>query len=173
MAAGDLYDAASELLDACVLILDAEAPLGAPATTFVSPGEPADDCDMLTVRVQNLGEEGTSPAGIGDAGHRHRWQRINQATFVIRVIRCVPTSRGDGTPETPAEMAAAAGNLYADGWSLWNGLMQLRRDSGLLNGYCSAVYFESAVVVPLLGFVGGWEITLRADLNGYRTTLGT
>jgi hypothetical protein len=168
MAADDLYLAASELLDACVLILDAET-TGAPTTRYVTPGEPADDCDMLTVNVDMLSEQDT----IGVAGQRHRFRRVNEATFVVRLVRCVPTSRSGGAPETPEQLEASAAMLLADIWALWNGLMRMKRDDILLNSFCSELTFERAQPILLSGEIGGWTLSIRAVLNGYSPALGT
>jgi hypothetical protein len=178
---GDLHVVAEELLAAAVDSLDDGAVLsgllGAPERRFVSPGIPVwDCCDMLTVDVRAIGELPTGPqGGVGSAGKRHIYGRINLATLVTTITRCLPAGETVGkryTPPTIAQQEAAAEQINADGWALWNGILN-RLTAGLLWEKCLEVHWETMAAVAPSGGCAGWTLSLRVMLDGYSEDLGS
>src|SRR5512147_528845 len=102
----DLQDLARDLRNACAEALDTiptfvPGSVGAPARTFVSPGKPAYDCDcpgdgQLTVHVSSVSERLGAQKDV----------RINDATMVVTILRCIPM-RDQGPPPTD-DMEASA-----------------------------------------------------------------
>lgn len=170
---GDLDLVALDFLTVAATVLDTiptydglETLKGAPERRYLSPGKPFPDCDQLTVYVPRVGEDTTRPTGLG-AGTRHKQEfRANIVTFVVTLYRCVPKIGSDlKAPRTDAQEAADA-QLNADAWALWNGLWNRLR-SGELRPRCSLVYMDSLAALPNSGGYGGWELTLRAQVEGY------
>lgn len=173
----DLYALADELLQACAEALDTipsyDASLeGAQERTFVSPGQPADDCcDQLSVQVSVLGEAATSPAGLS-AGTKHRSARVNHVTFIVRSTRCVPTVDASGNFPSVDELQASSQQLYADGWAIWNHIFNLLA-AELLFELCGEVFWDGGRMIVPSGGCGGWVFTFRVSFDGYEEILGT
>lgn len=178
---GDLDALAHALLDACIEALDTipafDATLkGAPDRTFVSPGNPvADCCEQLAVHVPIIGEADTSPGGL-NAGKRYATARINHVGLLATITRCVPTGvespGGDYRPPSPSSLSAAAAQIDADGWALWNHLFNLQ-SSGLLLSLCDEVFFDGITAAAPSGGCGGWQVAVRAYLGGYSESFST
>ena len=117
----DLFDLAEDFLEACVDALDT-IPLrsgarGCSGAELRCAGVPAlDCCPQLTVDVRAVQEDPRSPSGPG-SGQRARYgARKNNVFMVATIVRCYPTE----IPATVTEMEAAAEQVNADGWALWN-----------------------------------------------------
>lgn len=165
---GDLHALAVEVLEAASDALDTipthEPHLnGAPERQFISPGLPVHDCcDQLAVYVSpQIAEADTTPGGLA-AGKRHVLGRINHVQASIAITRCIPT---DLTPPTD-DLTAAAEQLNADAWVLWNHLYNLIRSGELLT-LCQEVFFEGMTPIPPSGGCAGWLALLRIELGGY------
>ncbi|GIV03729.1 MAG: hypothetical protein KatS3mg015_2559 [Fimbriimonadales bacterium] len=178
MNASGLNDLCGELLDACVRALDtipAQVPglEGAPLLRYVSPGEPAADCPpQLTVHVSSLDEASTEPGGLG-AGRRASYGRINHATLIATLFRCVPTGSETKTKYVPPDaisLEQAAKQINADGWALWNHLYNEIR-AGLLFSLCQGVFWMGMRSLPPQGGAAGLVLALRIALDGYEETL--
>jgi hypothetical protein len=173
----DLHALAEELLAACVESLDtiplfASDLAGAPARAFLSPGIPVwDCCEQLTVHVDGVGENATSPAGLA-TGRRHVHGRINLPGLITTVTRCVPVVGGTQMDALPSieSMNAAARQINADGWALWNHIYNMLQQEVLL-ARCHEVYWEGLRAVAPSGGCGGWVLTLRVQLDGYEEVL--
>ena len=169
---GDLYQHADELLFVCVDALNTiptyEPTLdGAPDRYFVAPGQPAADCcPQLTVHVGPIGEFFSSapPPKASDA-------RINRVQFIATLFRCVPTLTAGGNPPDLHDQAAAAEQIDADGWALWNHVWNLVRN-GTLFARCNPFVQSMTPLVPS-GGCGGWILTVSAHIDGYEETSGT
>lgn len=172
----DLHALAEEFLDACIASLDtipsfASGLAGAPPRSFISPGQPAlDCCDQLTVHVSSVQDAPTSPGGLAD-GRREVFGKINHARMIATSTRCVPIITEKAWP-TPAEMNAAAAQINADGWALWNHIFNLGR-AKLLFPLCGEVLWEGLNSIVPSGGCGGWTLSLRVRLDGYEETIGT
>jgi hypothetical protein len=178
----DLQDLAEELLAASVEALDtipsyAPGLVGAPAHTYVSPGEPAADncCDsegQLTVHVTQVAEFTTEPLGLAVGQRASRHIRLNEAGLVVTIFRCVPSPKEGLTyqPPSAAELTASADQLNADAWSLWNHLYNMI-DAGTLLSKCSFVFMEILRSLPPSGGCGGWILGIRIRLDGYEEVL--
>ena len=76
MSAVELYNASVDVLNASVAVLDASSPLRAPERRYVSVGEPAFDCDQLTVSASvRPGLVATNSIGL-DAVRSHARPRV-------------------------------------------------------------------------------------------------
>ena len=164
---GDLYALAQDFLSACEDALDTIPGFspglgGAPERSYVAPGVPAlDCCPQLTVDVRSVAESPRSPSGPG-SGQRARFgARKNEVLLVATVVRCYPT---DVPPDT-TEMEAAAEQVDADGWALWNHVWNLIR-SGDLFTLCD----DSRPVLRQLtpsGGCCGWTFSILVETEGY------
>lgn len=171
---GDLHALADELLQACVGALDtiptfAPGLVGAPERSFISPGDPvADCCPQLTVHVATITEAATEPSGLG-SGRRATYGRINHIGLIVTLFRCVPVpneSISKIEPPAVVDLDAAAQQIDADGWALWNHLYNLTR-AGLLFSLCRGVFMEAMRQIPPSGGCGGWVLSMRVALDGY------
>lgn len=171
----DLQAAAQELLDASIEALDtiptfAPALEGAPARTFISPGQPAlEGCDQLCVHVALITDMDTSPGG--NAAGRRVAAKKQIVSFVVTISRCVLDTRGQSAdvmnePYKEVDLTETAEQTNADAWALWNHLYGLWR-SGDLFTLCSALFFDGLRALPEEGARAGWTLALRADLSGY------
>lgn len=169
----DLHALAQEYLAACVESLDT-IPLfnpglaGAPDRAFTSPGIPVwDCCEQLTVHVDGATESGTSPQGLA-TGRRQAWGRINLVGFVATVTRCIPVVGGTSLDSLPTieSMTAAAEQIHADGWALWNHIYNMIRAKELF-AICDEVFWDGLRAVSPSGGCGGWTLVLRVQLDGY------
>lgn len=176
MATGprDLFTLAGGFLDACVEALDtiptfAPGLGGAPARSFVSPGQPAFDCcDQLTVHVAAVNE--LSPTAYGEKariGHR-----TNMVTLVATSTRCIPVISDSGNIPSVTDMEAAAEQIDADGWALWNHVWNLIR-ADLLFTLCGQIYWDGLRSINPQGGCGGWVLQLRVELDGYEEIFGS
>lgn len=169
----DLHALAVELLDASIESLDtiptfAPALGGAPERSFVSPGIPVwDCCEQLTVHVTNVLDADTSPGGLA-SGRRNVHGKLNHVGFNITVTRCVPTFGATPMDELPLieDMQAAAEQINADGWALWNHLYNMWREGSLFDT-CQEVFFDGITAVAPSGGCGGWLMAIRVQLDGY------
>jgi hypothetical protein len=161
---GDLHLAAVELLEASVNALDtipsSEPTLdGAPERAFVAPGQPAlDCCPQLTVHSTQSQFMAPSVAPL-DQGRRP--DRVNGPSFMVTIVRCIPR----GPEPAIADMEAAAEQVNADGWALWNHLFNLW-GSGDLFTVCGVLNMDLQPLNPS-GGCAGWRLTVRTKLDGY------
>lgn len=169
----DLYEKAAAFLHASQQAL-AFTPSGPPDRAYVSPGQPAIDCEQLVVWNESLSES----QFLAGSGAESRAKAINRgglakATIRIQITRCVPlpkTSGGRVTWPTPAELDASALQIDEDGWALWLGLNDALKH-GDLHEACSGAERLGAEKMPLQGGFGGWLFSYRIPLEGGR--LGT
>jgi hypothetical protein len=115
----------------------------------------------LTVDVRSLGEFYSSapPPKASDA-------RIYAVLMVATLFRCVPTLSENGDPPTAAAQAAAARQVDADGWALFNHLYEMVR-AGDLFWKCKPVVWEGFNALTPSGACGGWSVAVRVSLDGY------
>lgn len=173
MSVAALDDAAHDLLDAAVALLDLNVASGAPERQVVTHGTPPDDCDQIAVWATGINEETTAPLSpTPQVGHRALAGRLNLPTFKIRVVRCMQAMQEGGQPVTVATMEEASAIAQQDAWVLWNGLMAMVRANTLFDRE-KEFLLDSATAVDAAGGVGAWEISLRVQLDGYTPTLPT
>jgi hypothetical protein len=165
---GDLHILAEEFLDACIEALDTiptyDATLaGAPSRTFVAPGPVAlDCCEQLAVHV-----------GLISEGHAViEAARINHATFTVTASRCVPVPDDQGNPPPAAEINAAAEQINADKWALWNHIGNMI-DQDMLFDKCCGVDWGPLSPLQPNGGCGGSVLSITVCLDGYEEVLGT
>lgn len=167
---GDLDLLAHDLLDVCVEALGTipgylPTLAGAPVRSFVSPGQPAlDCCDQLTVHVPNVVERAATP--------KPSHGRLNVPNLLVTITRCVPTGEitaSSYTPPSVAEEEAAAAQMNADGWALWNHIWNQVR-AGTFLTRCDQVTVGNLTALIPEGGCGGWTLGFAATLDGYEET---
>lgn len=170
---GDLHALAEELLAACVESLNTiptfePGLVGAPARSFISPGIPVwDCCEQLTVHVDGVAENATSPLGLA-TGRRQVYGRINLVTLIATLTRCVPVVGGTQMDALPRieDMEAAAEQIHADGWAIWNHIFNMIRAKELF-ALCDEIYWNGLRAVAPSGGCGGWTFSVSVQLDGY------
>lgn len=169
----DLYGLETELLDASIEALDTipdyDVTLGgAPDRAFVSPGPPAlDCCDQLTVHVSRISEGATAP---GQPKASFSW--INRVTLVVTFTRCLPVQDANGNaPSVPLQQAAAE-QMSADQWAIWNHLHNLIADGLLFDRCCDVIWGTLESLVPS-GGCGGSVMGITVCFDGYEEIPGT
>ena len=170
MGPEDLQDLAQEFLDACVEALDTIPSVapglgGAPARSYVSPGRPAFDCcPQLTVHTGPVTASPTSPGTT--TGTSARSALVTVPALIATIVRCIPTGEQPATED----MQAAAEQINADGWALWNHILNLIR-AGDLFQVCGEVFWDGLRPVDPQGGCAGWTLNLRVLLDGYQEAL--
>ena len=170
MAAGDAFDAALELLNACQAAL-ATTPGGAIDRAYVSPGLPAFDCcPQITVHAGGTGEGDTAPlAPPLSPGHRANVQgTVPMLQLTVTVIRCSPVWEENAKqPPSPAALQAAAEVTYNDVWAIWSLLRDAKRAETLFAPASREFFFDPAFPVLTSGGCAGWQLPFRVALGGY------
>lgn len=174
MGPADLQSLLQEFLDACEQALDTipvfEPGLGgAPARSFISPGQPQYDCDcegdgQLTVH---------SPAINSDpieAIKNH--ERLNIVTLQATILRCGDLWPEGGGPPDPEDATATAAQVNADAWALWNHIFNLISAEALFT-VCSKIFWDGLRSITPQGGCVGWVLTLRVERDGYQEVIGT
>lgn len=164
---GDLYELAQEYLAACVDALDTipafEPGLGgSPARSYVSPGLPQYDCcpdGQLTVHVPSV----ISDPSLTLKNHERR----NIVSLTATILRCVPAADESGNFASVADIQAAAEQVDADGWALWNYIFNAI-SSGDLFRLCDRIEWLGLRSITPSGGCGGWTLTLSVQFDGYQ-----
>jgi hypothetical protein len=166
--AATLTDYAVELLDACA---DAVAStVGGPiGRAFVASALPAlDCCPQLTVHVEGLQAENTSPTTpVTAPSHRLTTTGILfLAVYVVTVVRCQPPQEGRNSPSI-AKLQEAAVASNQDLWAIWNTVATRHAAGQLFGGRCGPIYFDPPTPLLVEGLCGGWTLTFRPQIDGY------
>jgi hypothetical protein len=168
----DLQLLAQEFLDAVEEALDTiptyNASLeGAPERKFVTFGTPAlDCCEQLSVHVGIL-SEGSSAPTVPKASIA----RINRVQLIATFTRCVPSP--DMTNPPPAvEIEAAAAQINADKWAVWNHIYNLINADMLFDKCCDVIWGPLAPLQPS-GGCGGSTLSMQVCYDGYEEVQGT
>jgi len=172
MGPGDLHALCQEFLDACVESLDTiptfEPGLGgAPARSFISPGQPQYDCcpdGQLSVHAQAVSSDPLQPL-------KNEWRK-NLVTLVATSLRCVPVADDRGGPAAIADVQAAAEQVDADGWVLWNHIFNLISADQLFT-LCGTVLWNGLRSITPSGGCGGWLLTLTVEYDGYQEVISS
>lgn len=168
---GTLYEFASEYLAACEQAC-AFAPGGAITRSFVSPGPPAFDCSQLAVYVGGPIDANTQPLSPPLAIGRRPSQTgaVHLVNLTCLVTRCVPVLGEEGEPPDPAAIEASAQETIGDVWSIWNTVRSLYRKKLIFtrpDGIQRELFFDGALPLHPLGGIGGWQIPIRVQVDGY------
>lgn len=156
---------ADEFLTVCHTALGT-TDAGAPTLYYVSPSKPVYDCcPALIVHAPSLSMEPTSPfSPPGTLGQRPRLGMVILATLVATALRCAPKPLKDGSVSTAA-IEASAVEVQQDGWAMWNGITcAIRQET--FKDLCAFVHFDRAVAIIEQGGCVGWEMTIRAQIDG-------
>jgi len=169
----DLHSLCREFLDACVEALDTiptyDATLvGAPDRAFVTPGASAlDCCDQLTVFVSQITEGASAPQFP-----KASTARINRVSMIATISRCIPSPDNNGNPPPALEQEAAAEQINADKWALWNHIYNLIRDELLFSRCCDVIWGPLSALQPS-GGCGGSSLLITVCFDGYDEVQGT
>lgn len=168
--ATDLFDLCHEWLSTCVDAV-ATAPGGPLDYAFVSPGAPALDCEQLVVWAGGPSEADTLPLIPPlSPGHRTTVQgALHLINITCTVVRCVPTLDNNGRLPSVADVEAASQRTMGDLWAIWNFTRRRHGDGLLFTGlHDRELFMDPAYPLPLNGGLGGWQIPIRVQLDGYR-----
>lgn len=158
-----LTTTAQALLDTTVAILNTTPSL-APESQYLTPSQPAFDCEFVAVQVSRLAEEATSPlTPVMATGNRNRLGNVILATYIIYVVRCAPVMDGFNPPTDAAKTASAA-QTQRDGWVIWNAI---RDQQDTLFDDCIGVHFDGGLPIQEQGAFVGWAFQIRAMIEGY------
>lgn len=173
---GDLFDTATDLLLASAEALDTVPDLlgtgflGAPDRQFIAPGLPVHDCcSQLAVWVNPVQPGARTPGTLAPD------MQIIRPTFRVHATRCVPTGRlvsKQYVPPDPAALSAAAEQIHADGWALWNHIFNLVNADLLFQKCGDMVQWGMTSITPG-GGCGGWELFFAVGVDGYNEDLST
>ena len=169
---GDLYELCEELLSVCEEALNTIPDYlptldGAPVRSFVAPGRPAADCcPQLTVHSVSIFDD---QLGAPIPGRSYTFGRQNQVTLAVTLFRCAETEK---PMPAVAELQAAAEQVNADGWALWNHLYNMQR-ADMLFPQCKEVKFGLLTSLQPEGGCVGWFWPIEIALDGYEETLGS
>ncbi len=167
MIGAALYNASVDLLNAAVAALDAHSSLGAPERRYVSVGDPALDCDQVTVAAAARVAAAPVTGRGTDTYTQQSRPRVIAADFRVLVVRCgYPSVAADGSAPPDTEIEAASAALYEDGWALFIGLSDGAR-SGTITLSGAAAGWEVASLEPVgaEGAVAGWLVRCSATLR--------
>lgn len=164
----DLQALCQEFLDACIEALDTIPSLspglgGAPERSFISPGQPQYDCcpeGQLTVHAQAVISDPIQPI--------KNHTRANLVNLVATILRCVPATDEDGNYPVASEAEAAAEQVNADGWALWNHIFNLI-SAGELFRLCEKIQWNGLRSITPSGGCGGWTLGITVQTDGYET----
>lgn len=170
----DLFDLCHEWLDACRDAL-ATTSCGTPDCSYVSPGSPAFDCELLTVHAGGPAEADTAPLQPPlQPGHRPSTTgSVHLAQITATALRCAPVVTDDGQPPDPDSQEAAALCTTQDVWAIWNFTRHAYKEGLLFANPSSTreLFFDPAVPFLIQGGIAGWQIPIRVALYGYASTL--
>lgn len=154
---------AQALLDTVVTILNTTPSL-APESQYLTPSQPAFDCEFVAVQVSRLAEEFTSPlTPVMATGNRNRLGNVILASYIVYVVRCAPVMQGMNAP-TDAAKTASAHEVQRDGWVIWNGIREAQDE---LFDDCIGVHFDGGMPIQEMGAFVGWAFQIRAMIEGY------
>jgi len=169
----DLHGLAIELLEAAIDALDTiptyDATLqGTPERAFVAPGPVAlDCCDQLAVHVGPITEAHSAPEFPAAS-----FARVQRVDLTITASRCVPVPGPNGNPPSVTEQEAAAEQINADKWALWNHIYNLIAHD-LLFSRCCDVIWNPLVPLQPNGGCGGSRLTITVCFDGYEEIFST
>ena len=167
MSANTLHEFAGELLALCEAAV--ATTVGGPISrAFVAQSAPAlDCCPQLTVHVQGLALDATTPSSPPASGAQiARPGTVNIVQLVVTVVRCSATWEPPGYPSESA-MNASAQESNQDLFAIWQAVKHAIRDGSLFEGRCFNVYLDAASPIADLGACAGWTIPVRATVQGY------
>lgn len=164
----DLWNLANEYLTACATAV-ASTPGGAPGRVYVSPGPPAWDCEQLTVHVGGPAVADTFPLQPSLAAlHRVAVQgQVDLISLTATILRCVPTLTQQGKFPPDSALDAASQQTLADLWAIWNYVRRGKSTGALFPPKEREFGFDPAISMNLQGGFGGWQVTIRVQLDGY------
>jgi hypothetical protein len=135
-----------------------------PERTFLShgqpPGEPTECAETLASWIAGIAL--TPPPPTGKRGCTSK----SVLSLHLTLYRCVPTMDDDGTPPAPDELSLSAEGLQFDGWGMWREVHRGWTSGTLFDDLgCEAIDLSRGMVVlPPLGGLAGWDITVLVTL---------
>lgn len=170
--ASSAYALAVELLQASQAII-AGTPGGAIDNAYISHGPPVYDCALLTVHAGVLQYAPSIRRGPpeGSVQPDPKMPVVLVVPLTITALRCalaVPQGGLEISLPTGDETASDAEKIYADGWSLMNGIRHRILADTLFPGYpCRIWDFDNVTPVAPEGGFYGWMMNLYVQLDGF------
>lgn len=171
--ASSVYALAVELLTASQQII-AATPGGPLTNAYISHGPPAYDCpDMLTVHVGVLqyAPQIRRQAPTAPPQPDPKMPVVLVVPLTITALRCahaVPDGSLELALPTGDATASDAEKVYADGWSLMNGIRKKILNGSLFPGHpCRIWDFDNVTPVAPEGGALGWMMNLYVALDGF------
>lgn len=163
-----LFDFADYVLDLVVAHYAAEG-VALPTRQYVAPGQPALDCEQITVHVErDFTQEGDVVVEVQQAIRGHVGHQLLAAVFVISIWRCTPTFDDAGNPPTAAALQLSGGEVLQDAIMMSNAILDAD-NNGLLGDNLIAILGWTGVE-PNGAFAGGF---LRVTLGLQRIPGGS
>lgn len=143
-----------DLLDLAVGLLPTP-----PERQYVSHGEPAYDCDQLTVHLERLRPK------IADRG-LDTCMVAPVAPLVVTLLRCI-TNATEQQPIPPADVIHAENlALLEDGWRLWKGLTRAWATGAWpADVPCDKVRWGVMEPRGPSGYLAGWRIGVEVEFT--------
>lgn len=141
----------------------AAAGITAPGRSYVSPGAPPADCELVAV----WGAPQVKERGANANPSVQNCSIIPQANITITSWLCVPT----GTPPPEADLQTAGERIADHLWAVWSHLASLISSGTFLDDLPCAggQLLNGFQVLDEEGAFAGWQIGLLLDLNPFRT----
>lgn len=126
-----------------------------PGRRLITPGQPAWDCEQVTVHVETVVGHGGDPMiETVEARLAHPAFAMRAAMIAVSIIRCVPVINDQGYPPHAADEQAAASDILRDAVRVWEAF-RLAVRAGDLPGCGAAGFVGWESVGPEGGFAGG------------------
>lgn len=168
--ADTLYELAEHLLAQTLNAL-ATTPDGAPVRSYVSSGEPAYDCEQVTVHQAPLVKAATDlNGGTGATNINARRSSVNLVTFIVCVVRCARVVSASANLPGSVQIDSDAHVVMRDQWVVWNYLQQRVRDETLFpdgDSRTRPTNFGPSGPFPTQGGVCGFRMAVTVEIGGY------
>lgn len=148
-----------ETLAGAVEALDQGAPVQpAPGRQYISHGEPAHDCDQLTVHAARITPKLVSDPAAEVCAIQH------VITVVLTLVRCLPSAEHE--QPTAEQLNGEARQLAIDGWAIWKHLTRQWTTGNwpTVATSCKAVKWRNAEPRGPLGQMAAWRIEFDVTL---------
>lgn len=161
MAGDTLYLRAGELLAFSASVLPGIQ------RAYVALASPALDCpDQLTVHILRMAKQPTfAAAPLLDyaQGLSTQTASVNVVTYMVTIVRCVPTQGDGGAAPSTFDYEAASMAVLGDLWLLWHAIPAAVREGELWQG-CEQLILGPAAPVAESGGFAGWQLQITGEL---------
>ncbi len=162
MPAGDLFEAAAELLNQAAAALGDLAPED---RRLVTVGDPAYDCcPQLSVHATAIRE---ADQGDTSADGVFPCVGVHVVDLVVTLLGCVPVTGEDGKPPKVQALNTSANGLYAAAWTMWCGLYNRIGNGDLYGSAQPGRVVRLRPLRPVTPQAGcaGWMVAVTVQLD--------